>query len=92
MKTLLLFMAVPLFGGTLVIDSGAPTDQYATGGNAYTIPALPAGLTDATLRFGASFSYQIPAADGIPYVVKLNFIEPSSAPPVRSFRSPSTTN
>jgi hypothetical protein len=85
MKSLLLFLAVPLFGATLVIDSGDPTDQYVTGGNAYTIPALPAGLTDATLRFGASFSYQIPAADGIPYVVKLNFLEPSSAPPVRSF-------
>lgn len=84
-KLLSILFAIPLFGASLVIDSGDPNDQFFTNGNAYTIPTLPAGLTDATLRFGASFSYQIPATDGIPYVIKLNFIEPSNAPPVRSF-------
>jgi hypothetical protein len=86
MKLLLsVLLTLPLFGATLIIDSGDPTDQYFSGGNAYTIPAPAAGSTDATLRFGGTFSYQIPAADGVPYVLKLNFIEPSNAPPVRSF-------
>ncbi len=83
MKYLLtLFLAAPLFGAS--IDAGSAADQFFSGGNAYTIPLPPAG-SDATLRFGASFSYQIPATDGIAYMVKLNFIEPSNAPPVRSF-------
>ena len=85
MKLLAVLLTLPLFGASLVIDSGDPADQFFSGGNAYTIPTPPAGSTDATLRFGGTFSYQIPATDGIPYVVKLNFIEPSNAPPVRSF-------
>lgn len=83
MKFFTFLLSLPLLGASLVIDSGSSTDQLFSGGNAYTIPAV--GSTDATLRFGASFSYQIPATDGIPYLLKLNFIEPSSAPPVRSF-------
>ncbi len=65
----LLLLSSSLFAATLTIDCGSATDQYFTGGTAYTI-AGAAG--DATLRYG-SFAYNIPATG--PQVVRLVFRE-----------------
>jgi len=74
-----------LFGASLLIDCGSPQDQFFTGGIAYTI----AGPVDTTLRFSSNattpFSYKIPVAPDGPYIVKLNFLEPSNVPPARIF-------
>lgn len=62
-----------------VIDCGSPAgDQYVSGGSSWLIPQalLPPGSTDATLRFGASFSYHVPVAPGA-YSVTLRFQEPA---------------
>lgn len=80
MKFLTFLLSLPLLGASLVIDSGSATDQYFVGGTAF-----PSGSTvDATLRFG-TFQYKIPAVDGVPYVVKFSFYEPSPLQPARVF-------
>ena len=86
MKTLLSFLlSLPLFGASIIIDSGSPTDQYFSGGLPYTVQ--PAA--DTTLRFSSSattpFSYNIPVPQDGPYIVTLNFLEPSAVPPARAF-------
>jgi hypothetical protein len=74
----------PILGGTtaLTIDCGSSTDAYYVGGLPWVIPQgiLPPGTTDATIRYGASFVYPIPAGStGTPYLVTLHFIEPTVA-------------
>lgn len=86
MKHLLLYLfTFPLFAVTSIIDCGSPQDQFFSGGIAYTVQ--PA--TDTTLRFSSSastpFSYLIPVDSSVPYVVKLNFLEPSNVAPARAF-------
>lgn len=80
MKFLLLFAALPLFGASLVIDAGSDSDTECPTGYKYTVnPAA-----DTTLCFGNPV-YRIPVDDSVPYVVKFNFLEPSSLPPARAF-------
>lgn len=61
-----------------VIDAGSATDSGFTGGAVWLIPQalLPPGTTDATLRFGADFTYRIPCSKRV-YVVTFQFIEPT---------------
>lgn len=80
MKFLAFLLSFPLFGASLVIDSGSSADRHFIGGTAF-----PSGdTTDTTLRFG-TFQYRIPAVDGVPYIVRFNFFEPSPLPPTRVF-------
>ncbi len=76
---LFLLGAIALQLAATVIDCGTPAgDQYAAGGAPWLIPQalLPPGSTDATLRYGTSFSYHIPIAPGT-YSVTLRFQEPA---------------
>lgn len=80
MKWLAFLLSLPLLGASLVINSGSATDQYFVGGTAF-----PSGaVDDTTLRFG-TFQYKIPVADGVPYIIKFIFFEPSQVPPARAF-------
>jgi hypothetical protein len=100
MKTLLLFLALPLYAATLLIDSGAPTEQDCSTVPAGSAPCFSGGFAytvqpadDTTLRYAwapvgnpiPSFSYSIPAADDVAYIVTLRFLEPSPSPPARVF-------
>lgn len=71
-----LFASALAAAQSLTLDAGAPGDQYYSAGSvAYTIPAgAPPGL--ATLRYGPSFTYAIPLANGS-YTVALTFVEPN---------------
>ncbi len=74
-----------LFSAVQLIDCGGPGDTGFSAGTwpapggtiAYTIPVLPPGTTDATLRYCVSCSYTIPTTEGQPYLVTLTFIEPT---------------
>lgn len=80
----LLFVATCCFGAAQSIDCGSATDTGfsagtwpAPGGSiAYTIPNPPAA-TDPTLRYCVACSYTISATEGQPYLLTLNFIEPT---------------
>ncbi len=70
MKLFLFLLTFPLLAATLTIDAGSDTDQYFTGGAAFTTSSCPG---DATVRYGA-FGYHIPLAPGV-YLVTLNLCE-----------------
>lgn len=78
MRFLALLLALPLWG-QITIDAGSPSDQYFTGGSLWAIPATPQGTADATLRYGVSFRYKIPAS-GV-QVLTLRFREPNMTQP-----------
>lgn len=86
MKSLILFLfSLPLFGASITINCGSPTDQYFSGGYSVSIPNPPAGgpafLRSSVNGAGKSFSYRIPVDDVGPYVVSLVFVEPSNPAP-----------
>ena len=99
MKTLLLFLTLPLCAATLVIDAGSPTEQDCAAIPAGSAPCFSGGFTytiqpaeDTTLRYAWApagtpppFSYSIPATDDVAYIVTLRFLEPSPLPPARVF-------
>ena len=72
-------LALAAHAETVRIDAGGATDSnYAPSpGLTYTIPNPPALVTDATMRYGPSFSYLIPAHNKWPYMVTMGFCEPS---------------
>jgi hypothetical protein len=77
----LLLFALPAAAQSLVvaspltINAGSATDQYFTGGKAWTMPAAAAPFP--TLRFGASFSYDVSVVPGL-YSIALVMVEPNA--------------
>jgi hypothetical protein len=70
----LCLVALRAFAQPITIQAGSPTDQYFTGGvGAWAVP-LPAPL--AFLRYGTSFSYAIPLANGM-YNIAVTVVEPN---------------
>lgn len=80
MRLLLFLLCPPLFAAPFVLDAGSAADTECPAGYYYTVQ--PAD--DTTLCFGNPV-YRIPVSDGVPYVIKFNFLEPSAAPPARVF-------
>lgn len=72
MRLLLFLLSFPLLAATVSIDAGAPSDQFFTGGAAFTI-TYPGVTGDTTVRYGA-FQYHIPTGPGA-QLVTLNFRE-----------------
>lgn len=70
MKLLYFLLSLPLYATTLTIDSGSATDQFFTGGAAFTTSTCQG---DATVRYGA-FGYHIPVEPGA-YLVTVNLCE-----------------
>lgn len=72
---------------SLIINCGAPDDQFFISGYPVTIPNPPAGVPP-TMRSsapGKSIYYRIPVDDIGPYVVSLVFVEPSNPAPGKRF-------
>ncbi len=82
----LFLLAASCFGAVSSIDCGSAADTGFSAGTwpdpggtlAYMIPVTPPGtIADTTLRYCVSCTYTIPTGDTGPYIVTLNFIEPT---------------
>jgi Malectin domain len=79
MQKLLFFCSLALAQTTTIVPvrdilCGSPTDQYFSGGVAWT---MPQGAQPAFLRYGTSFGYNIPVPNGW-YNVSLTLVEPNA--------------
>ena len=72
---------LPAFAQPITILCGSTTDQYFTGGVAWQMPATLAPALQA-LRYGPSFSYNIPLANGL-YNVAVVIVEPNATAPLQ---------
>ncbi len=87
MRSLVLLFCSTLGAQSVFINAGGPavpgdssnptfqSDQYFTGGAVFSDPTMGAGIW-STLRYGPSFSYDVPITNGF-YTVKFDFLEPN---------------
>jgi hypothetical protein len=77
MKALLFFVTCLAYAQPITIAAGSPADQFfsgGTGGWAMPTPAYP------FLRYGTSFSYNVPLSNGF-YNIAFVLIEPNKTAP-----------